>query len=93
MLERLAGHAYYYFLHGYSRYNQIAIAPKNQEKTTFICPYGTFTYRRMPFGLYNTLATFQRCMIAIFHNMVKQIIEVFMDDFSVFGPSFYALFT
>ena len=88
MLERLASHAYYCFLDGYSEYNQIAIVPEDQEKTTFTCPYGTFAYRKLPFGLCNAPATFQRCMIAIFHDMVEQIIEVFMDDFSTFGPSF-----
>ncbi|KAL5550248.1 hypothetical protein UlMin_000424 [Ulmus minor] len=82
MLERLAGHAYYCFLDGYSGYNQIAIAPEDQDKTTFTCPYGTFAYRRMPFGLCNAPATFQRCMIAIFSDMVEKFIEVFMDDFS-----------
>ena len=51
MLERLAGHEYYSFLDGYSMYNQILIAPEDQEKTTFTCPFGTFAYRRMPFGL------------------------------------------
>ncbi|GJT25532.1 reverse transcriptase domain-containing protein [Tanacetum coccineum] len=56
--------------------------------TTFTCPYGTFAYRRMPFGLCNALATFQRCMTAIFHDMVEDFMEVFMDDFSVFGNSF-----
>ncbi|OMO62746.1 reverse transcriptase [Corchorus capsularis] len=88
MLERLAGHAYYYFLDGYSGYNQIYIAPEDQEKTTFTCPYGTFAYKRMPFGLCNAPATFQRCMMSLFSDMVEKIIEVFMDDFSVFGPSF-----
>ena len=88
MLERLAGHDYYCFLDGYSGYNQIHIDPEDQEKTTFTCPYGTFVYRRMPFGLCNAPATFQRCMIAIFSDMVEKYIEVFMDDFSVFGSSF-----
>ncbi|KAM6567243.1 hypothetical protein CsatA_026371 [Cannabis sativa] len=88
MLERLAGHAYYCFLDGYSGYNQIPIAPEDQEKTTFTCPFGTFAYRRMPFGLCNAPATFQRCMIAIFSDMVERNLEVFMDDFSVFGNSF-----
>nr|GEV06055.1 reverse transcriptase domain-containing protein [Tanacetum cinerariifolium] len=44
--------------------------------------------RRMPFGLCNAPATFQRCMTEIFHDMVEDFIEVFMDDFSVFGNSF-----
>nr|GEX37997.1 reverse transcriptase domain-containing protein [Tanacetum cinerariifolium] len=59
-----------------------------QEKTTFTCPYGTFDYRRMPFGLCNAPGMFQRCMLAIFHDMVEKTMEVFMDDFSVFGNSF-----
>ncbi|GJX06543.1 reverse transcriptase domain-containing protein [Tanacetum coccineum] len=60
----------------------------HQEKTTFTCPYGTFAYRRMPFGLCNAPGTFQRCMMAIFHDMIEKTMEVFMDDFSVFGNSF-----
>ncbi|KAI5328143.1 hypothetical protein L3X38_027539 [Prunus dulcis] len=88
MLDRLSGHAYYCFLDGFSGYNQIPIAPEDQEKTTFTCPFGTFAYRRMPFGLCNAPATFQRCMMAIFSDVVERFMEVFMDDFSVFGSSF-----
>ncbi|XP_038978496.1 uncharacterized protein LOC120108837 [Phoenix dactylifera] len=88
MLERLAGHSYYCFLDGYSGYFQIAIAPEDQEKTTFTCPFGTFAYRRMPFGLCNAPATFQRCMVSIFSDYIEHIIEVFMDDFIVYGDSF-----
>ncbi|GJV74615.1 reverse transcriptase domain-containing protein [Tanacetum coccineum] len=62
MLERLAGNEFYCFLDGFSGYFQILIDPKDQEKTTFTCPYGTFAYRRMPFGLCNAPGTFQRCM-------------------------------
>ena len=72
MLDRLAGHEYYCFLDGYSDYNQIAIAPKDQVKTIFTCPYGTFAFRRMPFGLCNAPGTFQRCMMAIFSDMVEK---------------------
>ncbi|CAN6568017.1 unnamed protein product [Malus baccata var. baccata] len=88
MLERLAGRAFYCFLDGYSGYNQIPVAPEDQEKTTFTCPFGTFAYRRMPFGLCNAPATFQRCMMSIFTGLVEHVVEVFMDDFSVFGDSF-----
>nr|GEU99583.1 DNA-directed DNA polymerase [Tanacetum cinerariifolium] len=63
MLERLAGNQYYCFLDGFSSYFQISIDPKDQEKTTFTCPYETFAYRRMPFGLCNAPGTFQRCMM------------------------------
>nr|GFB80596.1 retrovirus-related Pol polyprotein from transposon 17.6 [Tanacetum cinerariifolium] len=79
---------YYCFLDGFSGYFQIPIDPRDQEKTTFTCPYGTFAYRRMPFGLCNAPGTFQRCMLAIFHDMVEKTMKVFMDDFSVFGNSF-----
>nr|GEZ63221.1 reverse transcriptase domain-containing protein [Tanacetum cinerariifolium] len=67
---------------------KIPIDPKVQEKTTFTCPYGTFAYRRMPFGLCNAPGRFQRCMMEIFHDMIEKTMEVFMDDFSVFEDSF-----
>ncbi|GJQ92834.1 reverse transcriptase domain-containing protein [Tanacetum coccineum] len=85
MIERLAGNEFYCFLDGFSGYFQIPIDPQDQEKTTFTCPYRTFAYRRMPFGLCNAPGTFQRCMMAIFHDMIEKTMEVFMDDFSVFG--------
>jgi hypothetical protein len=88
MVERLAGHEYYYFLDGYSGYNQVPVDPQDQEKTTFTCTFGTFAYRRMPFGLCNAPSTFQRCMISILSDMVERFLAVFMDDFSVFGSSF-----
>nr|GEW36590.1 reverse transcriptase domain-containing protein [Tanacetum cinerariifolium] len=58
------------------------------RKNNVYCPYGMFAYRRMPFGLCNAPGTFQMCMLAIFHDMVEKMMEVFMDDFSVFGNSF-----
>ncbi|KAL4289548.1 hypothetical protein GQ457_14G014080 [Hibiscus cannabinus] len=88
MLDRLAGKQFYCFLDGYSGYNQIAIAPEDQSKTTFTCPYGTFAFRRMPFGLCNAPATFQRCMTAIFSDLNEDCLEIFMDDFSTFGEDF-----
>ena len=84
MLDRLAGHEYYCFLDGYSGYNQIHIALEDQHKSSFICPYGVYAYRRMSFGLCNAPATFQRCMMSIFHGLIENIMEVFMDDFSCF---------
>ncbi|GKB78026.1 reverse transcriptase domain-containing protein [Tanacetum coccineum] len=75
MLERLARNEYYCFLDGFSGYFQILIDPQDQEKTTFTYPYGTFAYRRMPFGLCNALGTFQRCMMAIFYDMIEETIE------------------
>nr|GEW06604.1 reverse transcriptase domain-containing protein [Tanacetum cinerariifolium] len=88
MLERLTGNEFYCFLDRFSGYFQILINLPDQEKTTFTCPYETFAYRRMPFGLCNAPGTFQRCMMAIFHDMIKKTMEVFIDDFLVFGDSF-----
>ncbi|GJU87717.1 DNA-directed DNA polymerase [Tanacetum coccineum] len=88
MLECLAGNEYYFFLDGFFGYFQIPIDPQDQEKTTFTCPYGMFAYRRMSFGLCNAPGTFQRCMMAIFHDMIEETMEVFMDDFLIFGDSF-----
>ena len=88
MLDRLVGHHHFCFLDGYSGYNQIAIAPEDQEKTTFTCPYGTFAFRRIPFGLCNAPATFQRCMMSMFSDLVEEVMEIFMDDFTVYGSNF-----
>ena len=63
----------------FSDYNQISICPEDQHKTTFICPWGTFPYRKMPFGLKNAGATFQRAMSYAFHD-IKHVIEAYLDD-------------
>jgi len=84
MLERLAGNSFFYFLNGFSSYYQIIVAYEDQEKTTFTCPFGTFFYRCMPFGLCNAPSTFQRCMMSIFSYLIENCI-----DFTVYGNSFY----
>ena len=78
MLKRLAKHSHFCYLDGYSGFFQIPIHPDDQHKTTFTCPY----------GLCNAPASFQRCMMAIFSDFIEDIMEVFMDDFSVHGTSF-----
>nr|CAN63866.1 hypothetical protein VITISV_009558 [Vitis vinifera] len=88
VLERVSGHPFYCFLDGYSRYFQIEIDVEDQEKTTFTCLFGTYAYRRMPFGLYNAPATFQRCILSIFSDMVERIMKVFMDDITIYGGTF-----
>ena len=87
MLERLSKHTHFCFLDGYSGLSQIPVSEEDKEKTTFTCPFGTFAYRRMPYGLCNAPATFKRCMSAIFSAFCEKIVEVFMDDFSVYGTS------
>ena len=88
MLERRATHSHFCYLDGYSGFFQIPIHLDDQEKTMFTCPYGMLAYRRMPFGLCNAPATFQRCMMSIFADFIDNIMEVFMDDLSVCGKSF-----
>ena len=88
LLKRIFGHPFYYFLDGYSGYFQIEIATGDREKTIFTCPFGTYAYRRMPFGLCNALAIFQRCMLSIFCDLVERIMEVYIDDITVHGGSF-----
>jgi hypothetical protein len=60
-------------------YNQINIVPEDQHKTAFICPWGTFAYRKLPFGLKNVGATFQRAMSYSFHD-IKHIVQPYLDD-------------
>jgi hypothetical protein len=73
MLERLSKKSHFCFFDGYSGFSQIAVKKQDQEKTTFTCPYGTYAYRLMPFGLCNAPPTFQRCMSAIFMDFVKKL--------------------
>ena len=87
MLERLSKHTHICFLDGYSGFSQIPVSLHDQEKTTFTCPFGSYAYRRMPFGLCNAHATFQSFMTAIFSDFSEKIVEVFMNDFSVYGTS------
>jgi hypothetical protein len=88
MLERLANYSFFCYLDGYSGYHHILIHPDDQSKTTFTGPYSTFTYRRMSFGLFNAPASFQRCMMVVFSDLIEKIMEVFKDDFSVYGKTF-----
>jgi len=87
MLEWLAKHSFFCYLDGYSGYHQIPIHPDDQNKTTFTYTYDKFAYKQMSFGLCNAPASFQRCMLAIFSDLIENIMEVFMDDFSVYGKS------
>jgi hypothetical protein len=88
VLDTLAGKKYFSFLDGFSGYNQIQVAPEDQDKTTFTCPWGTFAYRVLPFGLCNAPATFQRAVLGIFSDLIHDCVEVYMDDFTVYGNTF-----
>eukprot|EP00253_Pinus_taeda_P027327 PITA_27327 len=88
VLDTLAGKKSFSFLDGFSGYNQINIASGDQDKTTFTYPWGTYAYNVLPFGLCNALATFQRAALANFADLVHECVEVYMDDFSIYGDSF-----
>ena len=60
------------FMDEFSKYYQIRMAPGDMEKTTFITPWGTFCYRVMPFGLKNDVATYQRTMTTLLHNLMHK---------------------
>jgi hypothetical protein len=93
VLDTLSGKKYFSFLDGFSGYNQIQIAPEDQEKTTFTCPWGTYAYRVLPFGLCNAPTTFQRVVLAIFSDLTNDCVEVYMDDFTVHGEDFQQALT
>jgi hypothetical protein len=93
VLDTLSGKKYFSFLDGFSGYNQIQIAPEDQEKATFTCPWGTYTYRVLPFGLCNAPTTFQRVFLAIFSDLTNDCMEVYMDDFRVHGQDFQEALT
>ena len=88
VLDTLVGNKFFSFLDGFSGYNQIQIAPEDQDKTTFTCPWGTFAYRVLPFGLCNAPATFQRAILSIFSDLINEGLEVYMDDFTPYGDDF-----
>jgi hypothetical protein len=88
VLDSLSGKNFFSFLDSFSGYNQIKIAPQDQDKTTFTSPGGTFAYRILPFGLCNAPATFQRAVIGIFSDMLNDSMEIFMDYFTPYGISF-----
>ena len=88
VLDTLSGKWYVSFLDGYNRYNQILIAPEDQNKTTLTYPWGTYAYRVLPFGLCNTPATFQQAVLGIFVDLIHDYVEVYMDDLTVYGNIF-----
>ena len=83
LIDSTAGNALFSLMDGFSSYNQITMAPKDAENTAFRTPMGNFYYTMMPFGLKNAGATYQRAMTAIFHDMMHQELEDYMDNIVV----------
>jgi hypothetical protein len=79
ILNECVGREIFSFMDEFSGYNQIQIKPKDQHKKIFICPWGTFAYRKMSFGLKNVETTFQCAMTFTFHDL-KHIVEAYLDD-------------
>ena len=83
IVDLTAGHEILSLMDGFSRYNQIKIVEEDQHKTTFTTPWGTFFYNKMPFGLKNDGVTYQRAMTTIFHDLIHNILEDYVDDILV----------
>lgn len=88
VLDNLVGKKYFSFLDGFNKYNQIQIKPEDQEKTKFTCPWGTFSYPILPFGLCNAPTIFQRALISIFFDIFIDCVKIYMDDFTAYGSTF-----
>lgn len=87
VLDIVAGHELYSFMHGYSGFNQVWIKQTDQLKTAFIMEWKMHAFNRMPFGLCNAPAMFQPLMVNIFHDFLRRFLEIFIDDFAVFGKT------
>jgi hypothetical protein len=85
VFDLMAKHEMYSFMDGYSNYNQVKMAEKDKEKTTFILEWGAYAYNVMPFGLCNALATFKQVVTKTFKEYLNKFMQVFFDDFSVYG--------
>lgn len=85
VLDTLVGMKYFSFFDGFSEYNQIQSELEDQYKKTFTCPWGMYAYRVLPFGLCNAHATFQREILGIFSDLIHDCVEVYMDDFIIYG--------
>jgi hypothetical protein len=88
VLDTLARKKYVSFLNGFNGYNQFQISLEDKDETTFTCPCGTYAYKVLPFSLYNAPTTFQRVVLGIFSDMTHDCVEVYMDDFIVYGNYF-----
>ena len=83
LVDSTTGHLMLSFMDEFSDYSHIIMAPKGMEKTSFIIEWGTYCYRVMPFSLKNAWATYQRAATTLFHDMMHQDVEVYVDDMIV----------
>ena len=89
ILQSVAGSELMSFLDGFSGYNQVLVHPHDQLKTTFRTKWGTYAYQKMPFGLINAGATFQRAMDTAFKGLINRTVVIYLDDITVFSKERY----
>jgi hypothetical protein len=87
ILQRVTSASRISMIDGFSGYNHILVMPKDRENTTFTTPWGTFMYAKMPFGLMNVGATFQRAMDIAFIGEKYQFVVIYLDDITIFSRS------
>jgi hypothetical protein len=87
ILQKVVGSSRVSLLNGFSGYNQVLVHPEDQEKTNFTTPWGTFMYVKMPFGLMNVGATFQRAMDIAFVDETRRFTVIYLDDVTVYSKS------
>lgn len=85
VLENVGGQEAYSFTDGFSGYHRIKITPEDRSKTTFAIEWGCFQYMVMPFCLKNALTIFSRIVVATFKEFIHKFLEVYLDDWTVFG--------
>ncbi|KAL0398111.1 UNVERIFIED_CONTAM: Polyprotein P3 [Sesamum radiatum] len=83
MIDSTSGCELMSFLDAFQGYNQIRLAPEDQEKTSFVTEQGTYCYTVMPFGLKNAGATYQRLVNSMFQKQIGKNMEVYIDDMLV----------
>ena len=85
ILQSVSGAERFSLLDGYSGYNQILVREEDQFKIAFTTKWGTMEYKRMPFGLSNTGATFQKAMEMAFSNLMYKFVLVYLDDVTIYS--------
>ena len=89
ILQTVSGVDMFSLLDGFLGYNQVLVTNSDQLKTSFKTPRGTFSYRRIPFGLINIGATFQRAMDIAFRCLLQNSIVLYLDDITIFSKKQY----
>ena len=87
ILQRVVGSSRISLLDGFSGYNQVLVHPDDQDKTAFTTPWGTFMYVKIPFGLMNAGATFQRAMEIEFVDDIGYFIVIYLDGITMFSKT------